>query len=63
MTRAKTQPHPCTEKYKEIGYFAWYEKVRRLTRQHVRQTLCPICQRYKYPDEECAERMAQRAAA
>jgi hypothetical protein len=46
-----------------MGYIQWHAKARRLLRQKVRQTKCPICQRYQFPDEECAERMAQRAAA
>jgi hypothetical protein len=58
----KTTPaHPC--QVNPMGYIAWHAKAARLTRQKVRQTLCPICDRLKFPDEECAERMAQRASA
>lgn len=50
--------HPCHDN--PMGYLQWHAKAERLTKAKVRQALCPICQRYKFPDEECAGRMAQR---
>lgn len=60
MTNEKqTAAHPCQTN--PMGYIAWHAKARRLIRQKVRQQRCPVCDRLKFPDEECAERMAQRA--
>jgi len=58
---------------REVGCIARFSAVARdekpptlhalnQSRQKIRQVLCPICKRYKFPDEECVERMAQRAA-
>lgn len=56
---SKTTAHPCHEN--PVGYIAWHEKARRLGRKKVRQEKCPICDRFKFPDEQCAEFMALKA--
>lgn len=58
MNAPQSTPHPCHEN--PMGYLQWHAKARRLHRKGVRQERCPICDRLKFPDEECAERVLDR---
>lgn len=58
MPKTKPHPHPCQDNL-QVGYMEWHAKAEKLTRQGVKQLLCPICMRFKFPNEECEERKKQ----
>jgi hypothetical protein len=45
--------HPCQKN--RLGYISWHHMAALLTKWGVKQKLCPICARYKFPSEECKE--------
>lgn len=38
-------------KSKELSYMAWFKYADEQTKKGLKQTKCPICKRYYFPDE------------
>lgn len=41
----------CKHKQKQLRYLQWFEWAEKLTKKGIKQTKCPICKLWLFPEE------------